>query len=137
MTPPVNPTCLWSLMDIPPQAVNTTSRLPKPASSHSRKIQQGRSVGKGTTKATSAPHINKIMEYVEAAMRASDPEQVLAHRLHADQVEQQARFAALPTIALQDDWILLRHQQLLQENQATHDAAVRVTRLLKSMAATS
>lgn len=75
---------------------------------------------------------NEVMEVVEAALAALDPEESLADRLRSMQALQRARFEALPDRLKHYDWVLLRHEQLLRRNQAVHDAAVEVLHLLKS-----
>jgi hypothetical protein len=137
MTPTANHAGLELPGDVPPQPVLTGILPRKPSFAYPPKVRRGRSVEGPSRKGESVPDGDTVMAYVQDAMRGSDPEQALADRLCVDQKEQQARFAALPAAALQDDWILMRHQYLLQMNQATHDAAVHVVRLLKRALATS
>ncbi len=137
MTPTADPDCIRSPSKVPPQATDTIIRLPRPSYPQSQKVRQGRLIGKVTKKGAAKSYSDKVMEYVEVARLASDPEQALAESLLVDQMEQQARFAALPAAASQDGWIQLRHQQLLQANQASHDAALEILRRWKDVAATS
>ena len=80
---------------------------------------------------TTAPS-DKVMEVVQAALATPEPEKAIADRLCTMQAIQRARFERLPERLKHSDWVLLRHGRMLQRNQAIHDAATDVLRLVSS-----
>ena len=75
---------------------------------------------------------SKVMEVVQAALATPEPEKAIADRLSTMQAIQRARFENLPERLKYSDWVLLRHGRMLQRNQAIHDAASDVLRLVSS-----
>lgn len=75
---------------------------------------------------------NEVMEVVQTALATAEPEKAIADRLSTLQAIQRARFENLPERLKHSDWVLLRHGRMLQRNQAIHDAASDVLRLVRS-----
>lgn len=86
---------------------------------------------RSTDPRTTAPS-SKVMEVVQAALATPEPEKTIADRLCTMQAIQRARFENLPERLKHSDWVLLRHGRMLQRNQAIHDAATDVLRLVSS-----
>ena len=80
---------------------------------------------------TTAP-FNEVMEVVQAELATPEPQKAIADRLCTMQAIQRARFENLPERLKHSDWVLLRHGRMLQRNQAIHDAATDVLRLVSS-----
>lgn len=78
-------------------------------------------------------HAQEALDIVEQFLSCSDPEAAVRHNLTDAQAAQQARFAALPLSAREDDWIQMRHGEILRLNEALHAAALNMLRSLANI----
>lgn len=105
---------------------------------HAEDADKGKVHDKRTPTSASVPSASlrlqrEVLEIVRQALATSDPQSTVRQRLVDVQAAQQARFAALPHSAREDDWIQLRHGELLRLNETLHCAALSVLRSLSSL----
>ncbi|MSU90257.1 hypothetical protein GE300_11605 [Rhodobacteraceae bacterium 2CG4] len=98
---------------------------------NARSADRNSECGPETTVHGFVPDCGTVMDFVAYALKRPDRQRALAEHLCALQARQQARFAALPADARQDDWVLTRHERLLRVNQASHDAALRIVQQMR------
>ena len=102
--------------------------MPKIASGI-RRIELG--MGQDVVHPDTKPSLEVISEIVNALNCSENPEITLFEMLDCVQRQQQQRFAALSEAARSDPWIKTRHEEILRNNQALHDAALEVLRTMR------
>jgi hypothetical protein len=92
-----------------------------------------RTVASKSGKPTSLRHEREVMEIVARALSTPDPHETVRQALIDTQAAQQSRFLALPLSAREDEWIQMRHGEVLRLNEVIHTAALNVLQSLSNL----